>query len=628
MVQKQGIISNNRSRSHSANPLRRKRSAAFLKPAEETATTIMESEVEYTVNPTKLFTYIDQSKWDKAIERVRRVPSEASTWLVSKFGPVPFRYLPLHLCLQFHPPYALVESLVEAYEQALTRKDHEGKLPLHHICQSVSGSSKIYEKTTEAVAALLLSLYPEGIYERDNYGKTCLDILQGLILKEGKNSQTEAILRAIRKYAQAEDRHNREQRIGVDYRDDVPGAHRRANSESSKRRINESNQGHHDTSKNPDQTTVVRLVIRELESALERAREDKEELSSANQHLQQENEELKMEFRKLKRDFEEAQKYSKRSGMEETEIIQLYEKQMEELNQDNEECRNMLKEQTDKFDAKLRSLTSAHEVAIAEMNSSWRRHEASFDDQMKALKAQLMSAQEQLEVHRAAESNWRTKYAALEAQQEDLKADMHRLQQGSKEKEQTLVSAFERRQFQLEADLKSSEAKIYSLQKVKTMQEEELNELRSSNNELKQRDHLTKAAYEKNLLNLEEELKRNEVTIKSLLHVKDAHETKLKEFSDYHDNAQERHQRELREIKEFYEPRVAKLEVELRERSNANQRLQITNNAIQKRMEELVSTPKCFKLFHSTLESHILNPLIGIFSVYLNRVGVRVGKTR
>ena len=101
----------------------------------------MELEVDYNMNPTKLFTYIDQSKWDKAIERVRRVPSEASTWLVSKYGPLPFRYLPLHLCLQFHPPFALVESLVDANQQALTKKDHEGKLPLHHICAAAATNS-------------------------------------------------------------------------------------------------------------------------------------------------------------------------------------------------------------------------------------------------------------------------------------------------------------------------------------------------------------------------------------------------------------------------------------------------------------------------------------------------------
>jgi chromosome segregation ATPase len=220
----------------------------------------------------------------------------------------------------------------------------------------------------------------------------------------------------------------------------------------------------------------------------------------------------------------------------------------------------------------------------------WKRHEANLDDQMKSLKAQLNSAQEQLELGRATESHWRSKHSALESQLEDLKADMHRLQLGVKEKEQLLVSAFERRQFQLEADLKTSEAKLNSLQKVKMVQDGELHELRASNSELKQRDHLTKAVYEKNLLSLEEELKRKETAIQSLLHIKDIQETKLKELHDDHDNIYRKHQQELKEVKDFYEKRVTSLEVELREESSASQRLQITNSALQKRMEELVSS--------------------------------------
>jgi predicted nucleic acid-binding Zn-ribbon protein len=58
------------------------------------------------------------------------------------------------------------------------------------------------------------------------------------------------------------------------------------------------------------------------------------------------------------------------------------------------------------------------------------------DDQMKSLKAQLNSAQEQLELGRATESHWRSKHSALESQLEDLKADMLCLQLGVKEKEQ------------------------------------------------------------------------------------------------------------------------------------------------------------------------------------------------
>jgi hypothetical protein len=130
---------------------------------------------------------------------------------------------------------------------------------------------------------------------------------------------------------------------------------------------------------------------------------------------------------------------------------------------------------------------------------------------------------------------------------------------------------------------------VNSLQKVKMVQDGELNELRASNSELKQRDHLTKAVYEKNLLSLEEDLKRKETAIQSLLNIKDIQEAKLKELHDDRDSNYRKYQQELKEAKDFYEKRITNLEAELKEESNASQRLQITNSAIQKRMEELVS---------------------------------------
>jgi hypothetical protein len=233
------------------------------------------------------------------------------------------------------------------------------QLLIQEICAAAatnSGDTRQYsnDKATEAIAALLIYLYPDGIHERDNYGKTCLDVVQNIKQREGRNSHAEAILRVIRKYEEPEDRRNKES-TGVvpDYRDDVLTSTRKSSSGETSKRHN---------------------------------------IDGGNQ----------ANSKKLLR----------------TPKGQGYEKQMEELNQDNEECRTLLKDQTDKFDAKIRSLTSAHEAAVAEMHSSWKRHEANLDDQMKSLKAQLNSAQEQLELGRATESHWRSKHSALESRAE------------------------------------------------------------------------------------------------------------------------------------------------------------------------------------------------------------------
>ena len=103
------------------------------------------------------------------------------------------------------------------------------------------------------------------------------------------------------------------------------------------------------------------------------------------------------------------------------------------------------------------------------------------------------------------EGQLREQQAFYEKRLAKLEADLTQ-SQGLKEKQKLIVAAFDRKQFQLEADLKSSEAKMNSLLKVKSIQEGELKELRSSNAELKQKEQLTKAAYERQLSQLQGEI--------------------------------------------------------------------------------------------------------------------------
>lgn len=484
-------------------------------------------EVDYNANPTKLFTYIDQSKWDKAIERVRKAPSEAKTWLVSRgSGMAQFRYLPLHLCLQFNPPFAVVEAILLAYDEAVTMSDHEGKLPLHHICQSSSIAYKTWdEKVSAAIVHLLVSLYPESIYEPDESGNDCFDIVQSIVEKEGNSSRTEAILQALQ-YWQSEDN------TMVESRDDFAAERTSINEKKSK---NENHQIQ-ETIK-PDQT-MVRLVVQELESALVRAKDDQEELRTANGRLQKDNEALQMELRKLKRELADAVMDANVSDHEDKKLIQLYENQIEELNQDNEESRNKLVEQTAYFDSKFRSLTHAHEEALYEINLTLKRQEAHFEDERNSMKSQLSSSLERMKAYQASESALREKYAAQESEKEELIIEINRMQQSLKENEHIIVSSFEKKVLQLEADLKGNEAEMNALQKAKIAQEGELKELRSSNYELKQKEQSIKAAFERKLSQLEEEKKTLQ---------------KIKELQEG----------QLREQKAFYEKRLATLEADL-----------------------------------------------------------------
>jgi len=548
MVQKQ---MNNRflSEANSSSIIRRKKSASTISKVDDGQH--HDLEVDYNVNPTKLFTYIDQSKWDKAIERVRKAPSEAKTWLVSKgSGMAQFRYLPLHLCLQFNPPFAVVEAILLAYNEAVTKSDHEGKLPLHHICQSSSIADKICdEKVSAAIVHLLVSLYPESIYEPDETGKDCFDIVQSVVQKEGKSSRTEAILQALQ-YWQIEDN------TMVESRDDFAVERTSINEKNLK------NDSHQIQESIKSDQTMVRLVVQELESALVRAKDDKEELKTTNGRLQKDNEELQMELRKLKRELADAVMNANVSDHEDKKIIQLYENQIEELNQDNEESRNKLIEQTAYFDSKFRSLTHAHEEALYETNLTLKRQEAQFEDERNSLKSQLSSSLERLKAYQVSEGALREKYTAQESEKEELKTSINRIHHSFKENEQIVASSFEKKVLQLEADLKDNEAEINALQKAKVMQEGELKELRSLNIELKQKEQSIKAAFERKLSQLEEDKK----TIQ-----------KIKEMQEG----------QLREQKAFYEKRLAKLEADLTQSQGLKEKQKLIVAAFDRKQFQL-----------------------------------------
>lgn len=154
--------------------------------------TVQRKEVDYYLNPTELFRWINYRRWDGARARVLSHPDECATWIVSRHssdGRILWRHLPLHLvCMQSESSSAdspgatgssqsirqiedLVDILLEAYPDAANSPDDQGLLPIHLI---VANSPQ----PNERILNLLLMAYPTGVDVKDKYGRTPVDIVK------------------------------------------------------------------------------------------------------------------------------------------------------------------------------------------------------------------------------------------------------------------------------------------------------------------------------------------------------------------------------------------------------------------------------------------------------------------
>ena len=94
---------------------------------------IGEREVDYE-NRTILFRLILKKDWEGVASRLNTFPDEACTWIVTKGYNGNLRFLPLHKACVLSPPPAIMESLIQAFPEGVTRSDQDGWLPLHCAC--------------------------------------------------------------------------------------------------------------------------------------------------------------------------------------------------------------------------------------------------------------------------------------------------------------------------------------------------------------------------------------------------------------------------------------------------------------------------------------------------------------
>ena len=148
-----------------------------------------EPEIDYDAGATVLYRCIEGKDWDGALSRLELAPIEAKTWVSRRemgSEKLRWRLLPVHAVCIFRAPLALIEALIEVYEDGPKMKDDQGMLPIHLACRN--GASK-------GVVLTLLQAFPEALDVRDRKGRLPVDLVQA------SNSQNkENVLTAIRKY--------------------------------------------------------------------------------------------------------------------------------------------------------------------------------------------------------------------------------------------------------------------------------------------------------------------------------------------------------------------------------------------------------------------------------------------
>lgn len=148
-----------------------------------------EPEADYDQGATALYRAIENKDWDAALHRLEAFPVEARTW-VSRREPgtmkTRWRLLPLHAVCIFRAPLALIEALIETYEEGPQMKDDQGMLPVHLACRN--GASK-------GVVLTLLRAFPESLFVLDRKRRSLHDLISN-----SSSSNKEGVLQALNRF--------------------------------------------------------------------------------------------------------------------------------------------------------------------------------------------------------------------------------------------------------------------------------------------------------------------------------------------------------------------------------------------------------------------------------------------
>ena len=146
---------------------------------------------DYNTNVTRLFAYLHQRKWTRAVEHIiteggRR---EASIWVgryeeeekeeqkneqqqQQKKKKLVWKLLPIHAAIVYNAPPEVVQIVIRKYPDGCSKVDDRGCTPLHLAIGKGSASAQ--------VIAMLVRACPDSVDMTDRRGRTPLDIAEEL----------------------------------------------------------------------------------------------------------------------------------------------------------------------------------------------------------------------------------------------------------------------------------------------------------------------------------------------------------------------------------------------------------------------------------------------------------------
>jgi len=162
------------------------------------ASHILVREVDYDMNPTLLYKFIEYKEWGESLERCKYAQQEASTWVVryeeradddsvcsESSKTIRWRMLPIHVAIIFNAPLKLVTALCKAYPAGINSIDDRKMLPIHLCCRVLSNIN---------VATFLITNNSSTISKTDYRGRTPLMMLQAY--KEKNKDKTDGSAKA------------------------------------------------------------------------------------------------------------------------------------------------------------------------------------------------------------------------------------------------------------------------------------------------------------------------------------------------------------------------------------------------------------------------------------------------
>jgi len=160
---------------------------------DDSASHMIVREVDYDMNPTLLYKFIEYKEWGESLERCKYAQQEASTWVVryeeesdndsvssESSKTVRWRMLPIHVAIIFNAPLKLVTALCKAYPAGVNSTDDRKMLPIHLCCRVLSNIN---------VATFLITNNASTISKTDYRGRTPLMML--LDYKEKSKDRTD-----------------------------------------------------------------------------------------------------------------------------------------------------------------------------------------------------------------------------------------------------------------------------------------------------------------------------------------------------------------------------------------------------------------------------------------------------